>query len=94
MGPSFLYGKEAPVRVCVVNDREDGNGLPASGLDWALVGKEGRVLVSVLFLCLLWSMEERQWWSRGSRSRRRCLRSGRKLNWCFPEGGQGYFVRE
>ncbi|MBN9381131.1 MAG: hypothetical protein J0H74_10210 [Chitinophagaceae bacterium] len=43
-GRHFYTGRRLPVRVCVVNDREDGAALPASELGWSLVDKGGRTL--------------------------------------------------
>jgi len=45
-GRHFYAGTPMPVRVCVVNDLEDGSSLPASTLTWKLVSADNKVLAS------------------------------------------------
>lgn len=60
-GRHFYAGRKLPVRVCVVNDREDGAGLGASELTWALVDKEGKRLVSGVLPVPAVAHAGRQW---------------------------------
>jgi beta-galactosidase len=43
-GRHFYAGTKLPVRFCVINDKEDGTVLPASELQWQLIGDDGAVL--------------------------------------------------
>jgi len=45
-GRHFYAGKKLPVRVCVVNDKEDGGDLPETSLVWQLVAGNGRIIAS------------------------------------------------
>ncbi|MES1249136.1 MAG: glycoside hydrolase family 2 TIM barrel-domain containing protein, partial [Chitinophaga rupis] len=45
-GRHFYMGRKLPVRVCVVNDQEDGDALPASQLGWSVVDQQGHTLTS------------------------------------------------
>ena len=45
-GRHFYAGEDLPVRVCIVNDREDYSNLPASKLEWNLVDGKGRSFAS------------------------------------------------
>jgi len=60
-GRHFYAGRKLPVRVCVVNDREDGTGLGASELSWALVDKGGKRLVSGVLPVPAVAHAGRQW---------------------------------
>jgi hypothetical protein len=42
----FYAGQKLPVRICVVNDREDGSTLGTGKLTWSLVTKSGEQLAS------------------------------------------------
>ncbi|MDB5125559.1 MAG: glycosyl hydrolase family 2 [Mucilaginibacter sp.] len=43
-GRHFYSGTQLPVRICVIDDKEDGTALPASKLQWQLVGNDGYAL--------------------------------------------------
>ncbi|HMG09952.1 MAG TPA: glycoside hydrolase family 2 TIM barrel-domain containing protein, partial [Mucilaginibacter sp.] len=43
-GRHFYAGTKLPARFCVINDKEDGTVLPASKLQWQLIGDGGAVL--------------------------------------------------
>lgn len=45
-GRHFYAGNRLPLRVCIVNDQENGSMLPASELRWKLVDDKGSVIVS------------------------------------------------
>jgi beta-galactosidase len=45
-GRHFYAGTQLPTRICVINDKEDGSVLPASELQWQLVGNDGAVLAN------------------------------------------------
>ncbi|MFA6085666.1 glycoside hydrolase family 2 protein [Mucilaginibacter sp.] len=45
-GRHFYAGTKLPARICIVNDKEDGSALPASELQWQLMGKDRLVLAS------------------------------------------------
>lgn len=45
-GRHFYAGDKLPARICIVNDRNDGQPLEASALDWQLVDDKGTVLAS------------------------------------------------
>ncbi|NHA02398.1 glycoside hydrolase family 2 [Mucilaginibacter sp. HC2] len=45
-GRHFYTGTKLPVRVCVINDQENGSVLPASTLQWKLTGDKDIVLAS------------------------------------------------
>lgn len=45
-GRHFYAGEKMPVRICVVNDKEDGSMLNATTLNWQLVAINGTVLAS------------------------------------------------
>ena len=45
-GRHYYTGEPLPVRYCVVNDREDGQALAPSTLDWQLVGDRGVILAT------------------------------------------------
>jgi beta-galactosidase len=45
-GRHFYAGTKLPVRICVIDDKEDGTPLPASELQWQLVGADGAVLAN------------------------------------------------
>ncbi|NOW93639.1 glycoside hydrolase family 2 protein [Mucilaginibacter sp. SG564] len=45
-GRHFYAGTKLPVRFCVINDQEDGSVLPASTLQWKLMGDKDAVLAS------------------------------------------------
>jgi beta-galactosidase len=43
-GRHFYAGTQLPVRICIIDDKEDGTALPASKLQWQLVGNDGSAL--------------------------------------------------
>jgi len=43
-GRHFYTGSQLPLKVCVVNDKEDGTGLAAAVLEWKLVSEDGKTL--------------------------------------------------
>jgi hypothetical protein len=45
-GRHFYAGEQLPVRICVVNDKQDGANLAASVLEWKLVGEDGKTFQS------------------------------------------------
>jgi beta-galactosidase len=45
-GRHFYAGTKIPVRICVIDDKEDGTSLPASELQWQLVGADGTILAN------------------------------------------------
>lgn len=45
-GRHFYAGTQLPVRICVVNDQEDGHDLPATLLVWQLTDEYGRIIAS------------------------------------------------
>jgi len=45
-GRHFYAGSQLPLKVCVVNDKEDGAALAASVLEWKLVSEAGETLQS------------------------------------------------
>ena len=45
-GRHLYAGERLPLRVCIVNDREDGNDLPPTKLRWEFVSAGGKVLSS------------------------------------------------
>lgn len=45
-GRHFYAGTPLPVRICVIDDKEDGTALPASKLQWQLVSNDGSALAS------------------------------------------------
>jgi beta-galactosidase len=45
-GRHFYAGTRLPVRICVIDDKEDGTDLPVSELQWRLVDKKGASLAN------------------------------------------------
>ena len=45
-GRHFYAGTRLPVRICIVDDKEDGTALPASKLEWRLVDSDGSALAN------------------------------------------------
>jgi len=45
-GRNFYAGTQLPTRICVINDQENGNVLPASQLQWQIVDNNGKSLAT------------------------------------------------
>jgi beta-galactosidase len=45
-GRHFYAGTQLPIRICVIDDKEDGTALPPSELQWQLVDQHGAQLAS------------------------------------------------
>jgi len=58
MGPSFLYGRKLPVRVCVVNDRRMAMVYRHPGWTGRSWVRRAGCWFRVLFLCLLGAWRE------------------------------------
>jgi hypothetical protein len=60
-GRNLYAGEKLPVRICVVNDRENGTNVPETKLYWELQSENGDVLVKGSEMVPVVKLATRQW---------------------------------